>query len=207
MIVYPKIETLFVRDEQTHKVVKGSWRMPEFEYLKDNPWLATEKVDGTNIRVMYLKWVDAVKFGGRTDNAQLNAQLIARLQELFTPEKFAKAFDDDAEVCLYGEGYGPGIQKGGGRYIDHKDFILFDVRVGDWWLRWPDVEDVAEKLGIQHVPVIGRMSLADIVPIVESGFTSTFGGFIAEGVVVRPMADLLTRRGHRLLGKLKGEDF
>lgn len=27
--------------------------MSEFDYLKDNTWIFTEKVDGTNIRIMW----------------------------------------------------------------------------------------------------------------------------------------------------------
>lgn len=55
MIEYPKIETLFDRDEVTHKVIVGKWRLPEFEYLQNNNWSFTEKIDGTNVRVMWDK--------------------------------------------------------------------------------------------------------------------------------------------------------
>jgi len=48
---YHKIETLLDRDEK-FKVIQGKWRLPEFEYLQDNQWMFTEKVDGTNIRIM-----------------------------------------------------------------------------------------------------------------------------------------------------------
>ena len=51
MIEYPKIESLYDRDETTHRFKIGEFRCPEFEYLYENMWSATEKVDGTNIRV------------------------------------------------------------------------------------------------------------------------------------------------------------
>jgi hypothetical protein len=75
---YHKIETLFDRDDK-FKVVIGKWRLPEFEYLKDNLWLYTEKIDGTNIRVMWDAQTKAVRFGGKTDNAQMPAFLLAKL--------------------------------------------------------------------------------------------------------------------------------
>lgn len=53
MKTYPKIPSVFVRDEKTHKFIDGQFRCPEFEYLQDNLWLWTEKVDGTNIRVIW----------------------------------------------------------------------------------------------------------------------------------------------------------
>ena len=36
-----------------------------------------------------------------------------------------------------------------------QDFVLFDVKCGDWMLQRADVEDVAGKLGIDVVPIIG----------------------------------------------------
>jgi len=50
MIPYPKIETLFKRDETFR--VTDKLRLPEFALVRE--WLVTEKVDGTNIRVVYL---------------------------------------------------------------------------------------------------------------------------------------------------------
>ena len=62
-------------------------------------------------------------------------------------------------ITLYGKGYGGGIQKGGGAYTSKTkggavSFRLFDVLVGETWLRRADVEDVAAKLSIKCVPLI-----------------------------------------------------
>ncbi len=66
---------------------------------------------------------------------------------------------DPYPITLYGEGYGGGIQKGGSEYTSKTkggavSFRLFDVLVGETWLRRSDVEDVAEKLVIKTVPLI-----------------------------------------------------
>ena len=105
---YHKIETLYDRDEKTHKVIVGQWRLPEFGYLANNSWIFTEKVDGTNIRVMWDG--ENIKFGGKSDNAQMPVPLLKVLTEMFTPEKLAAVFPDTKPVCLYGEGYGAIMQ-------------------------------------------------------------------------------------------------
>lgn len=63
MLEYHKIQTLFERDPKTKKLIKGKFCNLTVEYLKNNVWTFTEKVDGTNIRVYW----DGhnVHFGGR----------------------------------------------------------------------------------------------------------------------------------------------
>lgn len=209
---YHKIQTLFKRDMQNKgkTLLEGQWTLPEFEYLANNLWSFTEKVDGTNIRVIFKD--GKVTFGGRTDNAQIPAPLIAKLNERFLPmaDKMETVFGCD--VCLYGEGYGAKIQKGGGNYRPDQDFVLFDVLlfdvlVDDWWLQREDVEDVAAKLGIDVVPVIGYGSLYDAVTIAQEGITSRWGKFKAEGIVARPVFELKRRNGGRIITKIKCRDF
>jgi hypothetical protein len=216
---YNKINSLFKRDTNgkflfdTTKMW-GEVSQEEFEYLRDCQWQFTEKVDGTNIRVMFNgeNWENTgfpatVLFDGKTDNAQIPATLVNKLQNLFPPDKLEEVFPKMA-VCLYGEGYGAKIQKGGGNYIpDGVDFILFDVKIGEWWLQRKDVEDIATKLGIQAVPIIGTGTLDALVRRCYTGFNSQWGDFIAEGIVARPMVELQTRSGARIITKLKWKDF
>lgn len=197
-------------------VFEGQWAEPEFEYLANNEWVWTEKVDGTNIRVMWDG--KSVSFGGKTDDAQMYVPLLSKLQETFdtTPKRqlFKQIFGEQQEgaeaiqVCLYGEGYGAKIQKGGGNYrADGVDFVLFDVKVGDWWLQRKDVEDIAVKLGIKVVPIVGRGSLLEAVEMVKGGFHSQWGDFASEGLVCRPAVEMKTRRGDRIITKIKCRDF
>lgn len=208
---YHKIITVFKRNPENMRfLLEGEWAMPEFEYLKDNKWVFTEKVDGTNIRIMWNG--EAVTFGGKTDTAEIPSFLVNRLQELFSgtvkKKLFKDVFTDATEVCLYGEGYGAKIQKSGKNYkADGNEFVLFDVKIGDLWLPRKDVEDIAVKLGIKIVPIIGRGTLMDAVEMVKVGFNSQWGDFLAEGIVARPSTELVSRSGERIITKIKHRDF
>lgn len=208
---YHKIQTVFKRDPETKfkTLLVGDYSIPEFEYLKDNEWVYTEKVDGTNIRVIFNS--DQITFGGKTDNAQIPAKLVERLNERFLDkiDLFRELFgkDGNSETCLYGEGYGSKIQKGGGNYRQDQDFVLFDIKIGDWWLQRKDIEDIAQKLDIDVVPIIGHGILIDAVEKTKIGFNSQWGDFIAEGIVARPATELKTRNGQRIITKIKHKDF
>ena len=209
MIQYHKIQTVYKRNPETKfkTLLEGEFSLPEFEYLKDNPWIFTEKVDGTNIRVMWNG--EEITFGGKSDNAQIPAFLIKKLQDRFMrqSDNFITKFGDEGSVCLYGEGYGAKIQKGGGNYRQDQDFVLFDVKIGEWWLQRKDVKDIADFLGLDVVPVIGEGSLRNMVEMCKEGFKSVWGDFTAEGIVARPTTELRTRNGHRIITKIKHKDF
>jgi hypothetical protein len=205
---YHKIQTIFKRDltVKGNPIIVGEYTLPEFAYLAHNKWVWTEKIDGTNIRVIFHD--GKITFGGKTDNAQIPAPLIAVLQKLFLPHlsTFHNIFTDGS-ACLYGEGYGARIQKGGGNYRPDPGFVLFDVKVGDWWLERDNVEDVANKLHLDTVPLCGAGTLPELVEFTRSGFLSRWGAFRAEGIVARPEVELKTRSSHRIITKLKHRDF
>lgn len=213
---YHKIDTVFKRDPDTNfkTLMMGDWAQDAFGYLANNEWVFTEKVDGTNIRVMCPPYHEqgkqyGVTFGGKTDAASIPAFLVQKLQARFLTdqqrERLAEIFPEGA--CLYGEGYGARIQKGGGNYRADTDFVLFDVKVGEWWLQRDAVLDVATKLELDVVPIIGRGTLNDMVRMAMIGFRSAWGEFLAEGIVARPAVELKTRNGSRIITKIKHKDF
>jgi ATP-dependent RNA circularization protein (DNA/RNA ligase family) len=225
-VEYPKIETAFDRDLQTFKVVPGKVRRPEFGLPRR--WLVTEKIDGTNVRVTIDTGGEVdpegnvaparVCFQGRTDKAQLPPFLAERLREMFPLPLVAQAFEPMTTAVLFGEGYGARIQKGGGNYREGVSFRLFDVVVfgregRPWWLNWKDMKDIAWKLGIQAVPVVGEAeefwyaaglaSGPSLVAQEDGGNPETQ----REGVVCRTDPLLFMRDGRPLMWKLKEKDF
>lgn len=211
---YHKIQSVFMRDPETKfKTFTDEYSTPEIGYLADNEWQWTEKIDGTNIRV---HWDGhEVTFGGRTERSAIPARLYMPLSRMFTAEKFEFAFpnnhifdDSDEGVTLYGEGYGEGIQKVGSDYLsDACNFILFDVSIGDMWLRQEDVEDIASKLEVASVPVVGLGPIGAAIELVKAGFKSSIGKADAEGLVLRPSVPMFDRMGRRVIAKLKCRDF
>lgn len=227
---YHKINTIFKRDmKNSKKLIVGEWSTPEFEYLANNQWEFTEKVDGTNIRVHFDRVDDLIitSFGGRTNSADIPGPLMTHLNRVFLSHVlkdtvgFMMVERDIDSMTLYGEGYGPKIN-GGGKYRDDASFVLFDVKIGDWWLSRDNVNDIADKLGIDSVPVIGYGTLHDAVNMVKddrsvvsaeefhkvSGpLKSQWGDFEAEGIVARPVVPMFDRKGQRIIAKIKGRDF
>ena len=203
---YHKIQTVYLRDPQNkyRTLLDGIFSKEEFEYLADCTWVFTEKVDGTNIRVMFDG--EDITFGGKTDRAELPKPLVQRLTERFSNEQtsFKSSFPEG--VCLYGEGYGAKIQ-GGGKYREDQDFVLFDVKIGEYWLQRNNVQEIADLFSLDTVPVIGNGTLFDFVDIARNGYTSHWGDFTAEGIVARPEVELVTRRGSRIITKIKYKDF
>lgn len=206
---YHKIETLYERDGKTKKLIIGKFRNPTVEFLKDNVWQFTEKVDGTNIRVYWDG--HSVSFGGRTDNAQIPAHLINRLNELFGGETNAQMFEQkfgETTVELFGEGYGAKIQSGGG-YRDDVDFILFDVLISDNYQPRESVEDIAKYFGIDVVPIVLEGTLQDGVNYVLNNRNSIVAknGALIEGLVGRTKVETKDRCGKRNIVKIKYRDF
>ena len=201
MDTYHKIQTVFLRDPETKfkTLLDGQFAKPEFRYLADNQWVFTEKVDGTNIRVIYDEQGN-VSFAGKTDAAQIPPMLLTALTCQFPNELLNN-------VCLYGEGYGNKIQKVGSQYRNDNSFVLFDVKVGDLWLERSNVEDIATQLQCEVVPIIGTGTLRDGIQLVKQGFNSQWGDFLAEGLVARPVVELQNRRGERVITKIKNKDF
>lgn len=208
---YHKIETIYERDNVTGKLIEGKYRSKEVEFLKDNVWEFTEKVDGTNIRVIWDGY--KVSFGGRTDKAEIPTHLLEKLNILFGGEVKEQLFEQlfkEKEVVLFGEGYGPKIQSCGSSYVDEVDFILFDVTVNGKYLSRNNVNEIATYFNIKSVPVLFTGVLEEGVKYVKSNPTSTIAKdktLPMEGLVARPMIELYSSNGERIIVKIKYKDF
>jgi ATP-dependent RNA circularization protein (DNA/RNA ligase family) len=211
MTEYPKIHTIWKRDDTTkHNIIQGEYAKEEFKVVTN--WHITEKIDGTNVRVMLMAGAmdtdpKIMVFRGRTNKADLPLPLLERLGQLFTLEKLTKQFKDTIGVTLYGEGYGGRIQKGG-NYKPLPDFILFDVLIDGCWLEPEKVKIVAQELGIDYVPELGVMSKEDAIDIVRAKYKSKIGDCPIEGIVARSVPLMLFRVTKApIMWKLKVRDY
>lgn len=210
---YTKIETVFNRDiEGTKKLIDGDFRNETVEFLKDNRWVFTEKVDGTNIGIVWDG--HKVSYQGRTEKAQIPARLMNELIAMFGGEANEELFEQkfgDMPVILFGEGYGAGIQKGGGNYSEKPSFILFDVFLpdSDLWLKREAIADIARCFSIKCVPVVMTGTIRQGIGFVKSHPLSQVAEKerFMEGIVGKPAVDVLDMLGRRVIVKIKYNDF
>lgn len=220
MIKYHKIQSIYKREgfklkNNSGKFIIGDYSMPEFELLKDIEWNWTEKVDGTNIRI---QWNGAsITIRGKSDNAQIPDFLRIKLDTIFQNDKMIKKFKEmfsneeqaikDISICLYGEGYGAKINTGGKYISDDTNFVLFDIKIGNCWLKREDVNKIGKKLELDTIPEIFKGNLDEAINFVKKGFESRWNKFQAEGIVGVPKVELKTRRGDRIIIKIKYNDL
>lgn len=237
---YQKINTIFKRDENNIIMPHEEFSVPELNWLRNCKFDATEKIDGTSIRIevtaekfyicpdVYAD-VFSVEYKGKTDNAQIPTHLLNHLKETYPEknvldalglpksitkewmiEKGYERFEDIPMYTIYGEGYGMKIQKGGNYIKDGVGFIVFDVKVGDMYLLRDSMEDIAGKLGAPVVPYMGQFTIDEAIEFVKKGFKSTIAenkDYDAEGLVLKTPDGLRTRRGERIIFKVKTCDF
>ncbi len=228
---YPKINSLWKRhgwyfdkekpcapEEQSTRqsFILGDYACPEFANVR--LWSAEEKIDGTNIRIIYQNGHMSIR--GRTQAAQIPCPLLAMLQDKFVSDLIRDTFtipchdrpesmSQGSQIILFGEGYGPKIQKSGGNYRLDPGFILFDVYVDGWWLRRASVREIASKLGIPAAPSLGIMCEQELVQLVTSQPLSlcSITPQTMEGIVCRPEPLMLFRNQKPIMFKLKCKEF
>ncbi len=207
---YHKIETLFERDMSGNKkLIEGKFRNKTVEYLKNNKWIFTEKVDGTNIRVCWDG--HKISFMGRTDNSDIPKPLLEILNVLFitneTEELFEQIFGEK-EVILFGEGYGGKIQNGSA-YSLISDFILFDILVEDKFLERENIENIAKSLNLKVVPIVLTGTIQEGVEYVKNKPNSIIAKEVKEmeGLVGRTECEIYDKNNNRMIVKIKVCDF
>ncbi|MCK5015880.1 MAG: hypothetical protein KAS32_02315, partial [Candidatus Peribacteraceae bacterium] len=165
---YPKINTLWKREgkEKQGVIIENDFSLPEFEAIK--LFEVTEKINGRNTRITYDTESNTIKFDGRGENSQIPSSLISYLISTFTTEKLADISPESHIITLFGEGYGPRMAHGSGKYRSDVSFALFDINIDGWWLKHPDITDIARKLSISCVPYIGTLDIPSIVSYIKS---------------------------------------
>ena len=175
---------MFPKDTARFSPVKGDDNKTQY-YSMDTEWVAAFKPG------VCLKKIDSNNLSGLKNAA-------VELEE--------------APVYIYGEYFGKGIQKCGGRYGDKNDFIVFDIDKQGWWLPRDMREAYCKGLDLKTVPFIGSSTLADFEAMVIKGFETKLPGvkdpsLIEEGIVARPSVPIMDSRGNRIIAKIKYRDY
>lgn len=202
---YQKIETLYKFDSEIKRFKKEFYN-PIVEYLKDCKWFGTEKVDGTNVRVLWNG--HSFEFGGRTDNAEIPKALMKVLTDNFNYDMevlFEQKFGNK-EVMLFMEGYAGKIQNGA--YTGSEDIIGFDVMIGDIYLDKAVSKELFEELGLKFVPVLEFNNLQECIDYVYNNKQSIIQPQSKiEGLVCYPAVRLYDHQGKRIIVKIKNKDL
>lgn len=230
MQYYSKINTCFkrVQDPQSplrNCIIPDEFSREEFSVLANCKWLATEKIDGTNMSYHFHYDTDPIKMdasvedyleiNGKTPDSKIPMLLIEKMQSMLTKQDFHRVFlkEDTTfiDVFIFGEGYGSKIQKCGADYIKNDvNFIVFDIKINGVWLQRDSVEEICKQLGLAVVPVVGYMTLFEAIEYTAKGFKSTVAEnkeLDAEGLVLTAPLYMLDRLGNRIITKIKSCDF
>lgn len=168
-------------------------------------WVVSEKLDGTNTRIIWDGYRLAVK--GRTNSSQLQGYQNTLLKELSENGnyKFDETFGTK-EVVIYGEAFGGKIQ--GNPHDVEPQFKVFDILVDGIWLQYEAVKDISLSLGLEMIP---HYTIEGWETVMEDFFDLANGrqqsGEYFEGLVAVPAHMPLTRQGERVITKIKVADF
>jgi hypothetical protein len=143
----------------------------------------------------------------------LPAHLYKYLTQTFTPglkELLFKLIPSATKIVLFGEGYGPKIQKGGGNYRDDVGFILFDCWAGSRWSTRQELKELAVLLNLPTPYDYGLMTEEEIIELVKSKPNSLTAvrPMTIEGVICRSEPLMIANLDNRpIMWKLKCKEF
>lgn len=171
---------------------------------------ALEKVHGTSA---HISWKDCDPRGELRFFS--GGEKHERFTRLFDEAQLREGFDrlGHAEVIVYGEAYGGAQQGMSETYGKELRFIAFDVKVGSCWLSVPQMTEVATGLGLEVVPwvelpaEIDRLDEERDKPSVVAFRRGCGSDKKREGIVLRPLIELIRNNGERVIAKHKRADF
>ena len=188
----------------------GEFAQSEFEYLFNNQWIWSEKLDGTNIRI-YANWseqygIHTFEVKGKDENSSIPKDLLEWINNWIDENsQIVSDLFAAEDIILYGEGVGTKIQKVGHNF-GSQHFKLFDVYINGFWLQKDDVLDIANKLSLD-TPITWIGTIQDAIDKVKTLPVSSFGNFTIEGYVGQPIVRLNDAKQKRIVTKIKVCDF
>lgn len=167
---------------------------------------ALEKIHGTSAHIRFKAGKLSFFSGGEKYEAFVT---------LFDAAFLTKALESFGidEVIVYGEAYGGKQQGMRHTYGDELKFVVFDVKFNGNWLPVPAAAQVAKFLKLEFVDYVQiKADLAEIDlqrdrPSVQAARNGVEGDKVREGIVLRPLEELIDERGNRIIAKHKTAGF
>lgn len=224
-------------ESKSKYVNEKSWTNPVFELLRDINWVWTQKADGTSVMLQWngdKMTLDCIK--GHTDKTQFNVRTKNWLEKTFCTPEAETVFENlygEHPVNIYGEFCSKDFNQNYG--FSDGIFYPFDVQNAEtrkWWPRLA-VDEFAEDFGLPAVPIVFIGTIKQAVEYVKNvqniwnkNFkeqATTINGqevwyknylkvngdskYPVEGLVGRPLEELLDANGQRIITKVKCRDF
>jgi Rnl2 family RNA ligase len=178
--------------------------------LMFNECWASEKIHGSSAHISWkeLRLEDQVCLYCGGCKATL-------FEDIFDKKDLKKRFEETglSEVVIYGEGYGGKMQGMSKTYGTELKFVAFEVKIGETWLSVPDAHEFCENFGIEFV-AYEKVStkLEDLdrerdKPCRQAKRNGILEDKISEGVVLRPITEMVDHRGNRVMCKHKRDEF
>jgi hypothetical protein len=167
---------------------------------------AMEKIHGTSAHINFKDGELSFFSGG-----EKHAPFVALFDQAFL--KIAFAAFAQGHITVYGEAYGGKQQGMKHTYGDALNFVVFDVRFNHTWLTVPHAHAAAVMLKLEFVDYVKIKTTMDEIDAQrdrESTQAIRNGvgpGKKREGVVLRPLEELVDERGNRIIAKHKRADF
>lgn len=129
--------------------------------------------------------------------------------KLFDHDRLLEAFRNLGHNCItiFGESYGGKLQKMTDVYGPELKFVAFEVKIRNVWLNVQQAEKVARSLGFDFVfynlveATVEAVNAERDRPSTQALKNGMGPDKWSEGVVVRPVVELMTGDGKRLLAK------
>lgn len=167
---------------------------------------ALEKIHGTSAHIKFKNGELSFFSGGETHE---------RFVSLFNQEflKIAFASFAQGEIIVFGEAYGGKMQGMRETYGDELKFVVFEVKFNETWLTVPHAAAAAAMLKLEFVDYakikttmdeINAQRDRDSTQAIRNGVGI---GKKREGIVLRPLEELVDSRGNRIIVKHKNAEF
>lgn len=176
MVKFPKIETIFMRDEITKRITPKLRQSSTISALSSiSDLVVEEKIDGTNAHLEFeynksLCTQPKIHFCSRSRYINENEDVMyirQTLMDVVNVDKLLKWYyqtfclnhqgepvNEGPTVCIFGEVFGYKIQKNDYTTGQDRSFRVFDVKVNTTWLSPIDRDILCSTIGLEPVPTV-----------------------------------------------------